>query len=96
MGSTVDEPETVMEPLTPAGAPVALAPGSLDGAPLGAADDPPLEEQAATVDMAAKATTTRRLVMLILTRMDPPGSDVGLFDTAARSEGPVNVGFSSR
>jgi hypothetical protein len=67
IGSTVEEPETVIEPAMLAGASLAGA-VPLDGALLGAADWPPPDEQAPTAKAATKANAPSRFVVVMVTR----------------------------
>jgi hypothetical protein len=77
IGSTVDEPETLMVPLTPAagadagGADAALE-GASDAALDGAAEPPVPPEQAAMANDAVNASAPRRFAVVFNTSMIPP------------------------
>ena len=77
IGSTVEEPDTMIEPLTPAGA---SEPDAEDGAVVGAAAEaavdgavlaPPLE-QALRTSTAPRASAPRRVELVVVTSVIPP------------------------
>ena len=77
IGSTVDEPDTMIEPATPAAAgdPAALDAGALAGAVEAAVDGAvlaPLLEQALRTSTAPRASAPRRLELVVVTSMIPP------------------------
>jgi hypothetical protein len=79
IGSTVEEPDTMIDPLAPAGA---CDSGAVDWAVVGAAAEgavdgavlaPPLE-QALRTSTAPRASAPRRVELVVVTSMIPPWS----------------------